>query len=94
VLARTHDRERAAVQALFALVANVGDTNVLWRGGRDGLAFVQERARRFLDGGGVLAPDWRARASVVHGEFVAERLSPGGCADLLAATLFLDQLTS
>jgi triphosphoribosyl-dephospho-CoA synthase len=94
VLARTHDRERAAVQALFALVANVGDTNVLWRGGREGLAFAQARAQRFLDRGGVLAHDWREHASHVHREFVARRLSPGGCADLLAATLFLHDVTS
>ena len=93
VLARTRDRERAAVQALFALVANVADTNLLWRGGPDGLAFAQERARRFLDRGGVLAGDWRAHAASVHREFVARRLSPGGCADLLAATLFLHDLT-
>jgi triphosphoribosyl-dephospho-CoA synthase len=89
VLARTQDRERAAVQALFALVANVGDTNLLWRGGREGLAFAQARAQQFLDRGGALAGDWRAQAASVHREFVARGLSPGGCADLLAATLFL-----
>jgi len=77
------------VQALFALVAYVDDTNVLWRGGSDGLAFAKARARRFLGRGGVLAPDWRAHAAAVHGEFVERRLSPGGCADLLAVTLFL-----
>jgi triphosphoribosyl-dephospho-CoA synthase len=90
----TGDRERAAVQALFALLANVGDTNLLWRGGRDGLAFAQSRARLFVDRGGVLAQDWRAHASDVHRDFVVRRLSPGGCADLLAATLFLHDLTA
>jgi len=93
-LARTRDRERAALQALFALVANVGDTNVLWRGGEHGLAFAQRRAQRFLDRGGVLAKDWRDDASAAHREFVALRLSPGGCADLLAVTLFLHDLRS
>ena len=94
VLARTQDRERAALQALFALVANVGDTNLLWRGGEHGLAFAQRRAQRFLDRGGVFASDWRADASAAHREFVARRLSPGGCADLLAVTLFLHDLPS
>jgi len=93
-LARTQDRERAAVQALFALVANVGDTNVLWRAGEDGLAFAQRRARRFLDRGGVFADDWREDAQAAHRDFVARRLSPGGCADLLAVTLFLHELES
>jgi triphosphoribosyl-dephospho-CoA synthase len=94
VLARTHDRLRAAVQALFALVANVDDTNLLWRGGREGLAFAQASARQFLDRGGIFAHDWRAHACDVHREFVARRLSPGGCADLLAVTLFLHDLVS
>jgi triphosphoribosyl-dephospho-CoA synthetase len=30
----------------------------------------------------------------VHRDFVVRRLSPGGCADLLAATLFLHDLTA
>ena len=93
-LAQTRDRERASVQALFALVANVADTNLLWRGGGDGLAFAKGRAQQFLDGGGVLAHDWRGHAKAVHSDFVARRLSPGGCADLLAATLFLHDISS
>jgi L-lactate dehydrogenase complex protein LldF len=32
------------------------------------------------------------RAAAVHRAFIARRLSPGGCADLLAITLFLDAL--
>ena len=59
---RTGDRERASVQALFALIAHVADTNLLWRGGREGLAFAQRGARHFLKRGGVLAADWRATA--------------------------------
>jgi triphosphoribosyl-dephospho-CoA synthase len=93
VLARTQDRERACAQALFALVANVADTNVLWRGGPEGLAFAQQRAQAFLDGGGALAADWRENAESVRRDFVARGLSPGGCADLLAVTLFLHDLT-
>jgi triphosphoribosyl-dephospho-CoA synthase len=34
-------------------------------------------------------PDWRRRANVVHQSFVARRLSPGGSADLLAMSLFV-----
>lgn len=91
-LARTGERERAAVQALYALVASTEDTNLLWRGGTAGLAFAQAHARSFLDRDGVLSGDWRSRAASVHRAFVARGLSPGGCADLLAATLFLHDL--
>ena len=33
---------------------------------------------------------WRVRAEALHRAFVARRLSPGGAADLLAMTLFVD----
>ncbi len=81
-----------AVQACFALIAAVCDTNLLHRGGADGMRYAAEAASSFLSQGGVGAPDWRARAAAVHAAFVAQRLSPGGCADLLAMTLFVDAL--
>jgi len=81
--------EAARVQACFALVAAVEDTNLLHRGGADGLRFAQATARAFLDAGGVARPDWRARALRVHQAFVARSLSPGGSADLLAMSLFV-----
>ncbi|MEO8755752.1 MAG: triphosphoribosyl-dephospho-CoA synthase MdcB [Casimicrobiaceae bacterium] len=88
----TGDRERASVHALFALIAHLADSNLLWRGGRDGLAWAQYQAAQFLADGGVLAPNWRDRAIAVHRAFVRRSLSPGGSADLLAVTLFLDAL--
>ncbi|MGI0502331.1 triphosphoribosyl-dephospho-CoA synthase, partial [Burkholderia sp. ZZQ-2] len=36
--------------------------------------------------------DWRLRAAAVHRAFVARRLSPGGAADLLAMSVFVDAL--
>jgi triphosphoribosyl-dephospho-CoA synthase len=82
------------VQACFALIAAVHDTNLLHRGGTDGLRYAVEAAASFLSEGGVGAPDWRARAAEIHAAFVSRRLSPGGCADLLAMTLFVDALES
>ena len=70
--------EAARVQTCFALIAAVEDTNLLHRGGSDGLGFARAAARRFLDGGGVGRPGWRDRARVVHESFVARWLSPGG----------------
>jgi len=87
---RPDDSEAVRVQLCFALVAVVEDTNLLHRGGPAGLAFARMAARDFLDGGGIGRPDWRLRARAVHEAFVARNLSPGGCADLLAMTLFVD----
>lgn len=79
----------AAVHACMALLAEVEDTNLLHRGGRPGAAFAMAQARAFLHRGGVAAEDWQAAALRMHRAFVDKNLSPGGCADLLAMTLFV-----
>ncbi|MBO4227305.1 triphosphoribosyl-dephospho-CoA synthase MdcB [Bradyrhizobium neotropicale] len=84
------DAEAARVETCFALIAAVEDTNLLHRGGLDGLLFARRVARQFLGRGGVGAPDWQERARAIHDSFVVRRLSPGGSADLLAMTLFVD----
>lgn len=84
------DEEAARVETCFALIASVEDTNLLHRGGLDGLRFARRSTRYFLDTGGVRRAGWRERARSVHEKFVARRLSPGGSADLLAMTLFVD----
>jgi triphosphoribosyl-dephospho-CoA synthase len=86
------DPEAARVQTFFALLGSMEDTNLLHRGGAAGLRFAQEQAAGFLRQGGVEQVQWRERAAAVHRAFIARRLSPGGCADLLAITLFLDAL--
>jgi triphosphoribosyl-dephospho-CoA synthase len=86
------DPEAARVQGFFSILASMEDTNLLHRGGADGLRYAQEAATRFLEQGGVEQADWRERAAAVHRAFVVRHLSPGGCADLLAITLFLDAL--
>lgn len=92
ILTETGDSERAAIQALFTLMAGLDDSNLLWRGGRQGLSFGRQLAAGFLAVGGVLATDWRAHAVAIDRAFVARRLSPGGSADLLGVTLFLAEV--
>lgn len=79
---------QARVQACFAVIAVLEDTNLLHRGGSGGLQFAQRAAQHFLDDGGVRQAHWPARAAAVHRAFVARRLSPGGAADVLAMSLF------
>ncbi len=88
------DENAAGVQACFALIAEVADTNLLHRGGAKGLGFARRAAAGFLAHGGVGREDWCAQATAIHRDFVARRLSPGGSADLLAATLFVHALES
>jgi triphosphoribosyl-dephospho-CoA synthase len=83
---------RARVHAFFTLLEVVDDTNLLHRGGAGGFAYARRAARDFLAGGGMRSPDGSVRALSIHREFVRRNLSAGGCADLLACTVFADML--
>lgn len=84
------DGEAARVEACLALIAHLEDTNLLHRGGPEGFAFARSEAARFIAEGGVARAGWRSHAQALHRAFVARNLSPGGAADLLAMTLFVD----
>jgi triphosphoribosyl-dephospho-CoA synthase len=84
------DEAAARVQCLFALMASLEDTNLLHRGGPEGLLFARALAAEFIDAGGVAQRDWRDQALRAHRLMVVRHLSPGGSADLLAMTLFVD----
>jgi triphosphoribosyl-dephospho-CoA synthase len=82
---------RARVDALFALMAHISDTNVYHRGGKDGAMTVRRHARDFLALGGTAHPTWEERAEECHRHFVGGRLSPGGAADLLSAACLVHE---
>jgi triphosphoribosyl-dephospho-CoA synthase len=90
IKARPDDAEAARVQTCFALIAALDDTNLLHRGGPDGLLYAKQLAQEFLDDGGIRAPQWKRHAALIHRQFRDRWLSPGGSADLLAMTLFVD----
>ena len=93
-LARGADTERAQLHALFSLLAQLTDTNVLYRGGAEGLALVRDGAAEFLAAGSVFDRGWLHRAEALHRRCCAARVSPGGSADLLAAAWFVHQSQS
>jgi triphosphoribosyl-dephospho-CoA synthase len=93
-LAAGRSMYHAKVDALFALMADMSDTNVYHRGGEQGAAMVREHARAFIQAGGTANPDWKTNALESHRLFVAHRLSPGGAADLLAATCLVHAVTA
>lgn len=78
------DDETALLRTLLVLMAHNPDTNVVSRGGMDGLAFVQDYARRLLTG-----PLDRQALREMDDALIARNLSPGGSADLLALTWLL-----
>ena len=76
------------LRALLTLLAEVEDTNLLHRGGPEGLRFVQAAAADILAG----PPEEDvSRLEALDSACTARNLSPGGSADLLAAALLLER---
>lgn len=73
----------AAVYTLICLIARAEDTNLLARGGEEGARWARAQAQALTEHFSVPA------AAALDRAFIARNLSPGGCADLLAAALFL-----
>lgn len=92
--ARTRDVQRAQIDCLFALMASMSDTNLYHRGGSAGATWVKAQAQAFLAAGGSAAPDWQHNAERMHHACIERNLSPGGAADLLAASRFVVTLTA
>jgi triphosphoribosyl-dephospho-CoA synthase len=91
-LAAGLSRNDALVEALLALCAAVEDTCVLARGGPVGLEYLRTGAGRALALGGTRIEAGRDAVRALDEGLIARNLSPGGCADLLAVTGFLDRL--
>lgn len=86
------DEDHARLNALLAVMAELDDTCILSRGGVPALHIMQAGARAVLQAD----DDRRAREAALQQleqQALALNVSPGGAADLLAATLFLDSLT-
>jgi triphosphoribosyl-dephospho-CoA synthase len=82
--------EVCRLDALLAIMSRLDDTCLLYRGGIDALNVAKARARAVLLAGGYGSSRGRMEASDLDRELSARRISPGGSADLLAATIFLD----
>ncbi|MDQ6629526.1 MAG: triphosphoribosyl-dephospho-CoA synthase [Pseudomonadota bacterium] len=95
-LQRSRDRgdgeTSARLNALLAIISELDDTCVLSRGGRAALTRVQHAAAAVLGDGGAATLAGRRSLRRFVADALELNLSPGGAADLLAATLFLDRI--
>ena len=87
-LARGKSKNDAGVLTLLHLIANVYDTNLYKRGGEAGILYARDYARTLLSSADPSVESIRQMDT----ELTERNLSPGGCADLLAATYFLTEL--
>lgn len=84
--------QNARLDALLAIMGTLSDTCVLHRAGLEGLQRMQQGARAVLGAGGAASLAGRRQLRELDRDMLALNASPGGAADLLAATLFLDRL--
>ncbi|MGA9924322.1 MAG: triphosphoribosyl-dephospho-CoA synthase [Isosphaeraceae bacterium] len=82
----------ARLDALMAIMASLDDTCLLHRGGRAALQAAKAGAWAVLAEGGTASPAGLQRLHRLHDELMRLWASPGGSADLLSVTLFLDLL--
>lgn len=85
-ISETHAR----LNALMAIMSRLDDTCLLHRGGIDSLSAAKKGARAVLDAGGSSTFLGMRALLALDLDLLSHWASPGGSADMLAATLFLD----
>lgn len=92
--AQGHGEQNARLDALLAIMSRLADTCVLYRAGEQGLQAMQQGAQAVLDAGGSASLAGRRRLHELDLQLLTLNASPGGAADLLAASLLLDRIES
>jgi triphosphoribosyl-dephospho-CoA synthase len=87
-----HTERDSRLTALLRIMSHLDDTCVLYRGGTEAQELVHTGSAQVLAAGGPGTPEGNAALRDLDRELVRRQISPGGSADLLAATLFLDAL--
>ncbi|MBB6450776.1 triphosphoribosyl-dephospho-CoA synthase [Geomicrobium halophilum] len=85
---RGYSEERSQLHALLAIMAVLNDTCILYRGGKASLETVQKVAKKMIAKNKVN----RDEIQSLNTKMIKLGVSPGGSADLLAATIFLDRI--
>ncbi|MBV9874663.1 MAG: triphosphoribosyl-dephospho-CoA synthase, partial [Verrucomicrobia bacterium] len=80
----------ARLDALLAIMGKLEDTCLLYRGGKAALLAAQRGAAAVVAAGGAGTPHGQELLYALDSQLLALGVSPGGSADLLAGTLFLD----
>lgn len=83
------DWNRIKLETLFVLMSRVDDSNIIARHDPKVLEEVQIMADEFLKAGGAYRDDAISILEQMDRDFIRRNISAGGCADLLAVTIFL-----
>ena len=80
----------ARLDALVSLISELDDTCLLHRGGIKALSAAKESAKRIIMSGGTSTKEGFIELMKMDEKLLLLNASPGGSADLLAATLLID----
>ena len=79
--------KNAELKTLGYIMSSIWDSNAYKRGGTEGVLFVRQSGKSLFE-------DFsEEKAESLNAEFIRRNLSPGGAADTLALTLFLEKIT-
>ena len=92
-LSSGRDWNRVKLQALLTLMAHTEDSNILSRHNPAVLRDVQEEMLELLRCGGAYREDAIKLLEDMDADYSRRGISAGGCADLLAAAIFILELT-
>jgi triphosphoribosyl-dephospho-CoA synthase len=82
----------ARLDALLSIMARLDDTCLLYRGGKIALQAAKQGAAAVITAGGAGSSQGRELLFALDQQLLELGVSPGGSADLLAGTLFLDAI--
>lgn len=86
-LRANEDDENKLYKLLLLIMSELDDTNVYYRAGKTGAKFVKDSARE------ILSSFYICKLSQLNEEYCRGNISPGGAADMLALTIFIDSIT-
>ena len=89
-LAESHAR----INALLTIMTTLEDTCILYRGGPTALVALQQGAAEALRAGGAASSEGAQALRNLQATMLTLWVSPGGSADILAATLLIDRICS
>ena len=78
----------ALTGTLYYYMTFIEDSNIIKRGGMEGLEFLKERANYVLGNKLYMTSEGMREIEKINGDFKRRNLSPGGCADILILSLY------
>lgn len=92
-LRKTEKKEMMTnINVLLRIMITLNDTNILSRSNYQELQWLKETSRSILKLGGALTQEGYHEIVKMNEKCIEKNISPGGSADILAATLFLYRL--